>query len=58
VIDAVGLSPGSQLVRSPGLSQLIKNVRDVPAAVDDPDNLDDAGTLAVEDQIVTVRQQS
>ena len=31
------------------LSQLVKNVGDVPAAVNDTDNLEDAGTLAVED---------
>jgi hypothetical protein len=37
-----------------GFSQLIKNVTDVPAAVDVPDDLDDTGTLAVENQMVTI----
>ena len=39
-------------------SQFVKYVRDVPAAVDDADNLDDAGTLAVENEIVAVREHS
>jgi hypothetical protein len=39
-------------------SQVVKNVRDVPTAVDNTDNLDDAGTLRVEDKMVAVRKQS
>ena len=39
-------------------SQVVKNVGDVPTAVDNTDNLDDAGTLPVEDKILTVRKQS
>ena len=38
-------------------SQVVENVGDVPTAVDDTDNLDDAGTLTVEDQILAVRKQ-
>ena len=38
-------------------SQFVENVGYVPAAVDDPDNLDHAWTLAVENKIVTVREQ-
>jgi hypothetical protein len=39
-------------------SQVVKNVGDVPAAVDNTDNLDDAGTLPVEDKILAVRNRS
>ena len=38
-------------------SQVVKNVGDVPTAVDDTDNLDDTGTLPVEDKILAVRKQ-
>jgi hypothetical protein len=39
------------------LSQLVKNVRDIPAAVNDTDNLDDAGTLAVENKVVAMHEK-
>jgi len=38
------------------LLQVIKNVRDIPAAVNDADSLDDAGTLATENKMVAVRE--
>jgi hypothetical protein len=38
-------------------SQVVKNVWDVPTAVDDTDNLDDSGTLPVEDKILAVCKQ-
>jgi hypothetical protein len=49
--------PGFQLARRRGLLQLVKDVGDVPAAVNHTDNLDHAGTFAVEDEIVTMREQ-
>ncbi len=39
-------------------SQVVENVGDVPAAVDNTDNLDDTGTLPVEDKKLAVRKQS
>ena len=44
--------------RSGAQSQVVKDVGDVPTAVDNTDNLDDAGTLPVEDKIPAVRNQS
>src|ERR1700722_17237287 len=40
-----------------GRSQLIKNVRDISATVNYADDLDDTGTLTIENQIVIVREQ-
>jgi hypothetical protein len=40
-----------------GPSQLIKNVRDISATVNYADDLDDAGALVIENQIVIVREQ-
>ena len=38
------------------VSQLVKNVGNVSAATDDTDNLYNAGTFAVENQIIAVRE--
>jgi len=48
---------GFRLVTGRGLLQLVKDVGDVPAAVNHTDNLDHAGTFAVEDVIVPLREQ-
>ena len=56
-MHATAPCPGFQLVRGRGLLQLVKNVGDVLAAVNHTDNLHHAGTFAVEDEIVTVREQ-
>jgi hypothetical protein len=49
--------PGFQLARGRGPLQLVKNVGDVSAAMNHTHNLDHAGTLAVEDKIVAMREQ-
>ena len=38
-------------------SQLVKNVRDVPATVNDTDDLDYAGTVAVENKVVAMHEK-
>jgi hypothetical protein len=49
--------PGVQLARGRGSSQLVKDVWDVPAAVNHTDNFNHAGTFAVEDEVVTMGEQ-
>jgi hypothetical protein len=50
--------PGFQLARGCALLQLVKHVGDIPAAVNHTHNLNHAGTLAVEDEIFILREQS
>ena len=57
VMHATARYPGFQLARGRGPLQLVKNVGDVPAAMNHTHNLDLAGTLAVEDKVVTMREQ-
>lgn len=52
-----GLSSAHLAAGSGAQSQVVKDVGDVPTAVDNTDNLDDAGTLPVEDKILAVRKQ-
>jgi hypothetical protein len=49
--------PGFQFARGRGLSQFVKDVGDVPAAVNHTDNFNHAGTFAVEDEVVTMGEQ-
>jgi hypothetical protein len=59
VAEGVFFISRQQLAAGSGAqSQVVKNVGDVPTAVDNTDNLDDAGTLPLEDKIVAVRKQS
>jgi hypothetical protein len=62
LIDAEGMLAGAryvgfQLARARELSQLVKDVRDVPTAVNYSDDFDHAGTFAVEDEIVPMGEQ-
>ena len=48
---------GFQLARRRELSQLVKDVRNVPTVVNHSDDFDHAGTFAVEDEVVTMGEQ-